>query len=135
MKFERVNHVCVCVSAVMNGRVLQDVSGPAAAMMAEQTVLMKTDCEAEVQQQQRLEAIFHLSITLSPVHKHSAGSAAHSASSFVSLLFPSRQSKMLAQNQRYFKFGRFICIKSTILQFTSHHVQITRMRSDCNVGR
>lgn len=58
--------VCVflCVSAVMNGRVLQDISGPAAAMMAEQTVLMKTDCEAEVQQQQRLEAIFHLSITL-----------------------------------------------------------------------
>lgn len=120
--------MCVCVSAVMNGRVLQDVSGPAAAMMAEQTVLMKTDCEAQVQQQQRLEAIFHLSITLSPLHKHSA-------SSFVSLLFPSRQSKMWAQKQQYFKFGRFMRIKSTILRITSHHVQITRVRSDCNVGR
>ena len=127
--------VCVCVSAVMNGRVLQDVSGPAAAMMAEQTVLMKTDCEAQVQQQQRLEAIFHFSIKLSPSHKHSAGSDSHSASSVVSLWFPSRQNQMLAQNQRYFKFVRFICILSTILQFTSHHVQITRMRSDFNVRR
>ncbi len=57
--------VSACVSAVMNGCVLQDVSGPVVVMMAEQTVLMKTDCEAQVQQQQRLQAIFHFSITLS----------------------------------------------------------------------
>lgn len=57
--------VSVCVSAMMNGCVLQDVSGPLALMMAEQTVLMKTDCEVEVgQRQQRLGAIFHLSTSL-----------------------------------------------------------------------
>lgn len=38
-------------------------------MMAEQTVLMKTDCEAQVQQQQTLRAIFHLDITLTRLEK------------------------------------------------------------------
>lgn len=63
---ERVNRV----SAVMNGCVLRDVSGPVALMTAEQTVLMKTDCEAQVPQRQRLQAIFHLRNTPSRFEQH-----------------------------------------------------------------